>query len=101
MIWDALNIAGRLLLTGIVVYKLARFREMMIPVERVGLGMMGGGSFLTVPVIVERQASPFDGWAITLLTVGAVVFLIGRTWRDRRHQKANEAMVNMARGWKR
>lgn len=93
MTWDIINTIGRLLLTFIVVYKLTQFRELMISMERLGLGMMGGGSFLTVAVIWERERSPFDGWAVSILTIGAVVFLAGRTWRDRRHQRANDAQV--------
>ncbi len=101
MVWDILNTLGRLALTVIVIYKLTQFRSMMIMLERVGLGIMGAGSFLTVAVIWEREQSPFDGWAVTLLTFGAVAFLAGRTWRDRRHQKANEAMARMAGQWRR
>ncbi len=93
MIWDILNVAGRLLLTLLVIYKLSLFREHMICVERVGLGMMGGGSFLTVPIIIDRYNNPFNGWATTLLTVGALVFIAGRTWRDRRHAAANQEQV--------
>lgn len=100
MIWDILNSIGRALLTILAVYKLAQFREMMIPMERLGLGMMGGGSFLTIAVIWERQRSPFDGWSVTVLTAGAVLFLAGRTWRDRKHQRANDAMAAMRGRWK-
>jgi hypothetical protein len=100
MMWDILNSAGRALLTLLAIYKLAQFREMMIPLERLGLGMMGGGSFLTIAVIWERQRSPFDGWSVTVLTVGAVLFLAGRTWRDRRHQRANEMQVHWHKQWK-
>lgn len=99
MIFDFLNSAGRILLTLIVAYKLVQFREMMIPLERIGLGMMGGGSFLTVSVIWEGASSPFDGWATTLMTVGAILFLGGRTWRDRRHSRANAGAVDAARDY--
>lgn len=92
-VFDYLNVLGRLLLTALVVYKLAQFRDHMIGMERVGLGMMGGGSFLTIPIILDRYNNPFNGWATSLLTIGAVIFLAGRTWRDRRHAKANEAMI--------
>lgn len=102
MVWDILNTLGRLALTVIVIYKLTQFRSMMIMLERVGLGIMGAGSFLTVAVIWEREQSPFDGWAVTVLTFGAVLFLGGRTWRDRRHQRANDAMARMAsQQWRR
>lgn len=99
-IWDYINIIFRLVLTAISVYKLTQFGEMMIPVERLGLSMMGGGSFLTIPVLIEKRDSPMDGWAVTVLTVGAVVFLAGRTWRDRKHQRANDALAAMAGRWR-
>lgn len=101
MTWDVVNSVVRLMLTAIVIYKLTQFERMMIPLERIGLGMMGGGSFLTLSVIWEGQASPFDGWAVSILNVGAMLFLGGRTWRDRRHQKANDAMAQMAGKWRR
>lgn len=99
MTWDILNSLGRLMLTLIVIYKLSQFREMMIPIERLGLGMMGAGSLLTISIIWERTRSPFDGWAVTVMTVGAVLFVAGRTWRDRRHQRANDALVRQAEHW--
>lgn len=96
-IFDIMNVIGRTILTLIVVYKLAQFREMANAVERLGLGMMGAGSFLTVPVILYKNNNPFEGWSVTLLTVGAVMFLVGRTWRDRRHMLANERQVKQSR----
>lgn len=92
-VFDVLNVIGRLLLTIIGVYKMTQFREHMIPMERIGLGVMCGGSFLTIPIIIDEHGNPFSGWATTVLTFGAIVFLLGRTWRDRRHAKANEAMI--------
>ncbi|WP_156884277.1 hypothetical protein V3I01_08000 [Sphingomonas sp. gentR] len=89
MMWDILNVFGRLLLTAIAVYKLSQFRDHMIAMERIGLGFMGGGSFLTIPIIIDRYNNPFNGWATSVLTFGAVLFLAGRTWRDRRHEQAN------------
>lgn len=98
--WDYINIFARLVLTALSVYKLTQFGEMMLPVERLGLSMMGGGSFLTIPVLIEKRDSPMDGWAVTVLTVGAVVFLAGRTWRDRKHQRANDAMIAATARWR-
>ncbi len=86
----------RLVLTGIVIVKITRFRDTMNAMERIGLGLMGSGSFLTVGVIWERSGSPFEGWAATLLTLGAVLFLIGRTRRDWIHSQANQAGVRAA-----
>lgn len=87
----------RLVLTAIVIVKITRFRDTMNAMERIGLGLMGSGSFLTVGVIWERTGSPFEGWAATILTLGAVLFLIGRTRRDWIHAQANRAADREAR----
>jgi hypothetical protein len=96
MTLDILNTLGRLLLTLIVVVKITRFRDTMNAVERVSLGVMGSGSFLTIAVIWERTGSPFEGWATTLLTFGAFGFLIGRTLRDWKHDDTNRAGIAAA-----
>ncbi len=96
MTLDILNTLGRLLLTLIVVVKITRFRDTMNAVERVSLGIMGSGSFLTIAVIWERTGSPFEGWATTLLTFGAFGFLIGRTLRDWKHDGNNRAALTQA-----
>ncbi|MBB4616895.1 hypothetical protein [Sphingomonas abaci] len=97
--WDIVNTLGRLVLTLIVVVKITRFRGTLNAMERVSLGAMGGGSFLTIAVIWERQSSPFDGWATTLVTFGAVGFLIGRTVRDWKHDHANARANEQAERW--
>lgn len=90
---------GRLLLTAIVIIKITRFRETMNLTERTGLGFVGGTSFLTIGVVWERQGSPFEGWPATIMTFGVVVFLIGRTMRDRKHANANRTAADEARGY--
>lgn len=82
---------GRVALTIIVVIKVTRFRETMNVMERTGLGFVGGTSFLTIPVIWEREGNPFELWAATILTFGVLMFIVGRTIRDRRHARANAA----------
>lgn len=93
MTWDILNSLARALVTAVCVYKLYRFYDLMIPFERHGLGFMASGSLMTVPIIWQGRHSPFDGWAVSVMTIGLAVFLLGRTWRDRRHQKANDQQV--------
>jgi hypothetical protein len=93
MTWDILNSIARALVTAACVYKLYRFHSMMIPVERGGLGFMASGSLMTVPIIWQGRHSPFDGWAVSVMTFGLAAFILGRTWRDRRHQKANDRQV--------
>lgn len=80
----------RFAVTCICSVKVTRFRDTMNLTERIGLGIMGSGSFLTIGVVWERTGSPFEGWAATLLTFGALLFLAGRTWRDWKHQRAND-----------
>jgi len=77
---------GRLLLTGVVVVKVTRFRDTMNIVERTGLGLVGGTSFLTIPAIWEPRETPFEGWPATILTYGVLMFIAGRTWRDHQHE---------------
>lgn len=88
--FEAINAGLRILLTGIVIYKITQFRDMANPVERLGLGLMGSGSFLTVPIILYKNQNPFEGWAVALLTLGAIMLLIGRTYRDHKHWRANQ-----------
>jgi len=95
-IFDIANVIGRLMLTVIVIYKLSQFRDQMIALERIGLGVMGAGSFLTIPIIIDRNGNPFNGWAVTLLTFGALVFITGRVIRDRKHERANREQVRIS-----
>lgn len=97
--FDILNAIGRILLTTIVVYKVTQFREMTNATERFGLGMMGAGSFLTVPVLLYKNQNPYEGWSISILTIGAILFLAGRTWRDRKHSRANDLAREEGRLW--
>jgi hypothetical protein len=93
MTWDIINSIARALVTAVCVYKLYRFHDMMIQIERIGLGFMAAGSLMTVPIIWQGHHSPFDGWAVSVMTIGLAVFLVGRTWRDRRHQRNNDRQV--------
>jgi hypothetical protein len=93
MTFDIINSLARAIVTFVCVYKLYRFHDMMIPAERIGLGFMASGSLMTVPIIWQGHHSPFDGWAVSVMTIGLAVFLGGRTWRDRRHQRANDQQI--------
>lgn len=97
--WDIINALLRLTLTALVIYKLAQFRDTANLAERVGLGMMGGGSFLTIGIILEGPQSPFDGWAVTVLTGGMVLLIAGRTWRDLRHARNNHRQLIASQAW--
>lgn len=86
MTWDIINSIGRVMLTLVIVIKVTRFGETLNKVERAGLGIMGGGSLLTVPVIWDMAHSPFLDWSTTLITYGAFMFIAGRTYRDYKHE---------------
>lgn len=96
MTFEMINSVGRVLLTIIVVYKLSQFRDMANLCERTGLGLIGGGSFLTVSVIWEPHG-PFEGWATAVMTLGVILLLVGRTWRDKQHSVRNLRAVKLAR----
>lgn len=96
MIIDLANSFGRLLLTFAAIFLVTHLRHLLNLAERLGLGMIGGGSFLTIAVIWERQQSPFDGWSVTILTYGALVFFGGFGWRKLRHDRANQEAARAA-----
>lgn len=97
--WDIINALLRLSLTILCIYKLAQFREQANLCERTGIGMMGGGSFMTIGIIVEGPMSPFDGWATTVLTMGIVLLVAGRTWRDLQHDRNNRRQLAISQSW--
>jgi len=101
MTFGILNAVLSFLLTLIVVYKVTMFRSQANGMERLGLGLMGSGFFLTIPVSLFRNENPFEGWAVTLLRIGVIVFLAGRTLRDYRHKKRNDMQVRWHEEWKR
>ena len=89
----------RFLLTLLVTYKLARWGHMLNQTERCGLGLIGGSSFMTIPVILDRykDGTPFDVWAGLLFTLGVTLYLLGRLSRHVRHEKRNLDAVEQAR----
>lgn len=89
MIWDILNSFGRLIVTILTTIIVTVLREELNDSERIGLGLMGSGSFLTIGIIWEGHNSPFDGWAVTIMTYGAVLFLLGYGYRRLRHWRRN------------
>ncbi|WIW88946.1 hypothetical protein K3M67_02910 [Sphingobium sp. V4] len=94
-VFDLLNTCLRVAVTLIVAFKLVEFYDDYKPTERAGLGMMGSGSFLTVPPIWAYQPGQgvFDGWAVTIMTIGIILLLFGRMSRHIRHRANNAAHV--------
>lgn len=97
IVWDIANSLLRLALAVILVWKVLRFNPLFNTFERWGQSIMGGTSLLTITVIWDLQRSPFDGWATTLFTLGALMYFIGRMTRHWRHEKANLAQIRQGR----
>jgi hypothetical protein len=92
-----INVIGRLVVTALVIVEVALFRERNNMFERLGMGLMGGGSFLTVPVILYPQNTPFDGWSTSILTWGVICFLGGGLYRRWKHKRANDQAVSQSK----
>lgn len=97
IVWDILNCSARIVLAVILVWKVLRFQALFNSWERWGQSMMAGTSLLTVTVIWDVQRSPFDGWATTLFTFGALIYFIGRMTRHWRHERNNTAQLRQGR----
>lgn len=89
----------RFSLTALVVYKLGWWGHMLNQMERVGLGLMGGSAFMTIPVILDthKDGTPFDVWAGILFTLGVITYLMGRLSRHIKHEKRNGDAIKQAR----
>ncbi len=94
----SISIGARFLLTGLIVYGLREYRDGLEWGERLGMGMIGGSAFLTIPVVLDlgKNGTPFDVWAGTVLVLGCLIFIRSRQIRLARHSKANAAMVDQA-----
>lgn len=90
----------RCVLTMLVVYKLLWWGHMLNHLERIGLGLVGGSAFMTIPVILDahKDGTPFDVWAGIVFTVGVIMYLIGRLSRHIKHEKRNAEALKQARG---
>lgn len=101
MFWQFVHTVASLLMFGAAVYVLSNWRERYNSTERFGLGLAGGCGLLRISVIWENGASPFYGWAPSLMTVGIALFLFGRAWRDWHHTHNNKLQIKMANreGW--
>lgn len=87
------NMLARLTLTLMSAGILHYYHDRLNASQRIGLGLLGGLSFLTIPVVLDaytlNQGTPFDAWAGFGATVGMVFFLHGTFIRVRRHAQAN------------
>lgn len=92
-IYPFLNIIASLIVAGILTYKLTVRVHKFTCMERLGMGLIGAGSLMTIgPMLAE--GTPFDDWTATLLRFGCAIYFIGRLLR---HRHNNAAMVKQAR----
>ena len=91
------NMVARLALTVFAVGILHYYHDRLNITQRLGLGLMGGMSFLTLPVVydmyVTKEGTPFDVWVGFLSTVGMLLFMYGTFIRVRRHSIANAQQI--------
>lgn len=99
ILFAVMNSGFRLIVSGILIYKLFHFRDTFNQLERAGLSIGAGTSLLTIPVIfdVNKIGTPMDGWAGTAFTFAMMLYFLGRAQRMRAHAAANEEMNRQAR----
>ena len=83
MLWPVLNVLAGLVVAAIVVYKLTVLVDKFTPLERFGLGGIGGSVVLTMAPVMSVYPTPYEDWSGTLLRVGCAVYFIGRVTRHR------------------
>lgn len=99
MLFVCANVVLRFVLTCQIAGILVQYHDALNRVERGGLGLVGGSSFLTIPVVIDinRSGTPFDLWASCLMSLGCVMFILGRGMRLRKHASANDVMRERAK----
>ncbi len=89
-VFSFINATLRVLLTLLLAYKLVHYHYSFNAMEKAGMGVMGGATFLTIAPVLDfrHEGTPFDGWAGTALTAGALCYFIGRMSRHWKGYKA-------------
>ncbi len=81
MTWAIVNIFAGMTVACLVSYLLGAHGDRFNIIERIGLGLMGGGSVLTIGPILTHAViigiSPYDDWSGTLLRIGCAIVLLG------------------------
>lgn len=97
MIWILMHTAISVLLILTALFMMWRWGAQKNLAERLGLALVSGCGFLRINVIWERHDSPYDYWAPTLLSLGLLLVLTGRGYRDWRHESRNISAIKQAR----
>lgn len=99
VIFVLLNIGLRALLTLCTIYCILRFGPRLNYLERLGAGVVGGASLMTIPLIIDvfKQGTPFDGWATSLITAGVITAFCGLMKRAHAHELRNRDAVEQAK----
>jgi hypothetical protein len=102
--WVIINAFASIIVTVIVVYKMAWLHSKFIATEMLGMGMIGAAVVLNIGPIVARGFAfgatldtPFDDWASTMLRVGLAFYFYGRISRLWKHDRPNKRMVEQGR----
>jgi hypothetical protein len=94
------NTIARLALTLFIAVAIDIYADDLNKTERVGLGLLGGSSFMTIGPIwgsYQRVQTPYDQWSGFLMTMGCLIFAGGRMWRLHRHRLRNRRARDEAR----
>lgn len=93
-LYPFLNVLFSLIVAGILAYKLTCRADRFTLMERVGMGMIGSGSLMTVGPLMSAAPTPFEDWSATLLRAGCAIYFVGRMLR---HRHNNASAVRQAR----
>jgi hypothetical protein len=102
--WIIINAVASVIVTAIVVYKMAWLHSKFNTTEMLGMGLLGAAVVLNIGPILARGFAfgatldtPFDDWASTMLRVGLAFYFLGRISRVWKHDARNERMVKAGR----
>lgn len=94
-----LQIVVRSALVSFMCYELYRRGDVLNSMERRGMALVAGCTFMTIPVYMDihRDGTPFDNWAALGLAMGVLIAGVGREIRHRGHDRRTRKTVAQAR----
>lgn len=93
MFWASFNAFCSIIVAIILTFDLGYMHEKFTPIERVGMGILGGSMVLSIgPLWVSN--SPFEDWSSGLLRLGCAIYFVGRMTR---HKYNNWAQIRSMR----